>query len=103
MMKQWIVRVVGRAVFKGFFGKEREEFGYGQVFTITAETKEEAIEKAKKEYDDLQISTGSAFRFHHASSAKSWDTWTVKQAINMLNGKEFAEYARQQGLTSLFE
>ena len=102
-MKQWNVHVMGSATFKGLFGKMREEFGSDRVFTVTAETKEEAIEKAKKEYNDLQINTGKAFRFHHAPSVKSWDTWTVKQAMHMLNGKDFAEYARQQGLTSLFE
>lgn len=103
MLKQWNVRVVGRAVFKGFFGKEKEVFGYGQVFTITAETEEEAIEEAKNKYDDLQIGTGMPYRFHHASSVKSWDEWSVDQAMHMLNGKDFAEYARQQGLTFLLK
>lgn len=101
-MKMWEVWVDGILKYKSLFGKEKEEISGGHNIRVMAETKEEAIKIAEEKYNKFQQDTNSLWRFCSAYYVTSWDDWSVEKAMRMLNGKEFAEYAKQNGLTSLF-
>lgn len=102
-MKMWEVYVCGILKYKGFFGKEKTETrASGFPIRVMAETKEEAMKLAEEKYNYFQENTDSPWRFNRVDYLNNWDSWSVKHAMETLNGKEFAEYAEQNGLTSLF-
>lgn len=101
-MKMWEVWVDGIIKYKSLFGKEKEEISGGHNICVMAETKEGAIKIAEEKYNKFQQDTDSLWRFYNAYYVTNWDDWSVEKAMKKLNGKEFAEYAKQNGLTSLF-
>lgn len=104
MQKMWEVYVDKVCTYKTIFGKEKECIeNSGFPIYVMAESREEAIEKAKEKYNQFQIDTDSIWRFHGFYLIRNWDDWTVSKAMKMLNGKQFAEYAKQNNLDTLFK
>lgn len=98
MEKAYKVYLNGFYEYKTLFGKkEIQTTGYWPYY-IMAENEEEAIVKAKERYN--KANEDSIYRAYEVMcNPISWDDWTVKEAMQNLNGKQFAEYLRQQNLT----
>lgn len=97
-MKKWEMIIVCSTTYKNFLGKVKEEFEVLEPWICEAETEEEAIEKAKK----IINGANTGRRFKRVCKITDWNSWTVKEAMEKLTGKEFAEWAKENGLTSLF-
>lgn len=75
--------------------RETNLWGY-----VMAENKEQARQEMLKSICD---SSNEYFKEIEFSHIQSWDEWKVERALKQLNGKQFKEWAEQQGLNHLFE
>lgn len=91
-MKKWELFIARSFTHKNFLGKIKEE-SVPCLWSCEAETEEEAIEKCKEAFSGTNI---------RIKQITDWSSWTVKKAMEKLKGEEFAEWAKQNGLTSLF-
>lgn len=104
MEKVWDVELRVNRCFLNWRGKEKWIKGNSLwPYSTSAENEEEAKQKIKKRYNEL-----NAHLFEECidvdyqfGDITNWDNWTVREAINRLNGKQFSQWAQQQGLSFL--
>lgn len=103
MEKIWDVEMKVRRCYLGWGKRKRWTSGdFFWPYSCFASNEEEAKQKAKKMYDDLNadLLTESIDVEYIYGKIRNWDEWTVHGAIERLNGKQFKQWAEQQGLSS---
>ena len=104
MEKIWDVEMKVRRCYLDWRKRERwTTADYFWPYACLASDEEEAKQKVKKMYDDLNadLLEECLDREYIYGAISNWDTWTVHEAINRLNGKQFKQWAQQQGLSFL--
>ena len=79
-----------------FTPRESSMWGY-----VMAESTEQAKQKMLKCICDS--GSDEYFKEIEFSRIQSWDEWKVEKALKELNGKQFKEWAEQQGINHLFQ
>lgn len=101
MEKMYQVLVKSTKYYNNWRGKEKcWSSGTECPLFIMAESEGEAKEKALAEWKEIYEEQFSRIELE-IRKINSWDSWTVSQAMKLLNGKQFKEWAKQQDILNL--
>lgn len=102
-MKMWELTIICTMPIteRHFFFKKETTQGLGFTFHCMANTKEEALQKAKDKYEGMNY-YGTSLKLDKVNKITNWSEWTVEKAMRVLNGEQFAEYVKQHNLGCLF-